>query len=528
MKFLALGVACLVLATAASAQVSNDECTTPINIVAGVNPTPAASGFRFTNVGATQSGWMTCGGAGKDVWFVFTPAFTAPYTFKTCTPAGFAAGSLTDSVVDVFDYCGANSLGCDDNSCGSRSSVTAYLLWGASYIVGVGSANDGPGGTFYLTVEAAVPAATNDTCAQALTVPLGASGPFNNIAATPTAGAVNCAGNGLYDLWFRYVHSLATGPVVVSTGCGQYDTVLSVYGACGGAAIACNDDTPSCPSGGSSLGFNAGQGAVYFIRVAAKAAQPGVFNLEIARGVGDDCSTATPVVMGVNGPFSNGIATPSATFTGCLGGASPDVWFSYLNTGCSQDITISSGCGGYDTVLDVYEGCGGNLIDCADDDPFCGPGGATVALTALVGRTYWIRVAPNNIGPGIFNLTIAPVTNAPLRQILWQPAGSGSLRTDIVNGAPNGGFLLAIALQHTGVAPAGPFFGIDLTLLELVSEVQPGSPFFGPLTPCGTAVVGPYVGLPPGLRFDSVAVGFNAGGSLVPASASTSMTYTVQ
>jgi hypothetical protein len=124
----------------------------------------------------------------------------------------------------------------------------------------------------------------------------------------------------------------------------------------------------------------------------------------------DDCTTATPVVNGANGPFSNVGATTSFPWVApCAfnsnGGA--DIWFSYTAP-ATGSLTVDTCGGAFDTVLEIFDGtagCGGLVaVGCNDDS--CGlQSSATIGTTG--GTTYFIRVGgyANQTGNFPLNLT---------------------------------------------------------------------------------------------------------------------------
>jgi hypothetical protein len=231
----------------------------------------------------------SCQASNSDVWFVFTPLASGDYTFSTNTPAGFTAGTLTNTVLSVYASCPAGAeLGCDnDNGAGSRSTVRVNgLVGGLAYYVRVADqATSVATGTFYVSVMAAV---TNDECAGAIPLALGvnpapgASGNlFTNEGATTSAGVVpSCPApttGSNSDVWFSFTPS-GNGTYVFSTDTPSgfvsgslTDTALSVWDSCGPAMVelACDDDggtTGALLSVATVTGLVAGQ--TYYVRVA--------------------------------------------------------------------------------------------------------------------------------------------------------------------------------------------------------------------------------------------------------------------
>jgi predicted RNA-binding protein with TRAM domain len=81
----------------------NDEC---------VNALPIGTGTTSGNtIGATTSSPTgSCGAMGSEIWFAFTvPCTGGKVTIDTC-------GSSYDTAIAVFDACGGNQLGCNDDS----------------------------------------------------------------------------------------------------------------------------------------------------------------------------------------------------------------------------------------------------------------------------------------------------------------------------------------------------------------------------------------------------------------------------
>lgn len=482
---------------------ADDECsTTSTVLVDGINPAPAASGLTFTNVGATTSAGAMCSTFNADVWFLYVASNSGNHVFETCTPAGFAAGTMNDTVLAVYDTCGGTALACNDDTCGLRSSVTVALNAGTIYFVRVGEFGTATAGqtTFYVTVTPPPPPITNDECGTATIVVDGPNVGLSNSGATASADAASCA-TFQNDVWFVYVATF-TGNAVFTTGCaaGTLDTVMAVYDNCGGLELGCNDNTPGCAAGGSQVTAAVVAGNPYFVRVGTLSGTLfGSFALSIAAApANDECASATPVVLGANGPFSNLGASNSAQPAAIcgLGGNKNDVWYSFTAT-CPGVHNVSTGCLGFDTVLSIYDACGGLELACNDDSAGCGIGGSTASFTPTVGNTYLFRVASYTQGSsGSFTLTVS--AGGAFALTFTAPLGPGSVQADFTGGAPFGGYVFALTLT-AGTFPNGWLGGLDITLGELFLEIQTGFPFIGSLGACGETTIGPFAGLPSGL-----------------------------
>jgi hypothetical protein len=92
-------------------------------------------------------------------------------------------------------------------------------------------------------------------------------------------------------VWVRYVAS-ATGSVTMSTcGC-TFDSILRVFGSCGGSQIACNDDCCTTSAGAnhaSQVQFRIVAGEDYLVRISGfdGASGNGVLNITAA----SDCAS---------------------------------------------------------------------------------------------------------------------------------------------------------------------------------------------------------------------------------------------
>lgn len=130
--------------TSVNAVAQGDECTDP-------KPVTVGTYGPYSTVGATSSMpavWPCEPTAGNDVWFVAQANANGTATFDTC-------GSSFDTVLEVFDGTGGCgglvSIGCNDDTCGTRSVVTVGVTNGQLLYVRVGGWNLATG-SFILNV----------------------------------------------------------------------------------------------------------------------------------------------------------------------------------------------------------------------------------------------------------------------------------------------------------------------------------------------------------------------------------------
>ena len=124
-----------------TSSVPNDECAAAAALGSGRSA-------QFTTVGASRSApaWA-CGSGANDAWFSYAATTTGSLTVSLCSKATW------DTVIQAFSgACGTHtSLGCNDDSCATQSSLTFNVTAGQTYRIRVGGYN-GATGTFRLDV----------------------------------------------------------------------------------------------------------------------------------------------------------------------------------------------------------------------------------------------------------------------------------------------------------------------------------------------------------------------------------------
>jgi hypothetical protein len=540
--------AAALLAGAAEAQApSNNGCSTPLVVFDGVNPQPpnGTSGQYFTNVGATNSSTSSfpieCGAAfNKDVWFEYTASRTGTYSIRTCTPSGFTAGSLTETVIAVYDSAacpsGATPIACNDDSftCGllsNRSSVSVDLFDNVVYLIRVGTEHATQSGTFYLTVEA--PAASSyDSCLFAQSLAMGDNAltfDGSNVL-TSTYGCSNF-GSTVSDVWFTWTTGLlqAINPcemTLTTTGASDY---IAVYtGTC--SLLGSSFTLVAC--GGQQATFSpSGVGTEYFIRCGmAQVANPSglAFNLNLTcspHPPNDACANGLTILGGTIpylpaqdeytttvGAVTTPGLTPCATFNS-------DVWFDYIATTSGKVLVSTVPPNGYaagsmtDTVLAVYASCGGALIACNDDvGSGLYPLRSELEFDATQGVHYRIMVADfgTHEDEGTFTFSIYP----RFALTMSSPLGAGSFQLNLQKGGPFHFFYTCLTL-NAGAYPYGPFYGIEPTFTEIIVQLTSNAqPFLGALDGAGAYQFGPLTGGPAGLTLYGVTLEFDAVGSI--------------
>jgi hypothetical protein len=139
--------------------------------------------------------------------------------------------------------------------------------------------------------------------------------------------------------------------------------------------------------------------------------------------------------------------------------------------------------------------------------PATAAAGLTVMRVAMAWNTANPQPACGTIGYGEredYELNVVPAV-PPFTLGFTSPLGNGSLQIDMANGAAGGLYFMGVSFV-TGAFPNGPFYGIELSLFEVISQYNAGPPFIGFLDGTGAFSIGPFAGLPSGLTFYAVAL----------------------
>ncbi|MCW5519642.1 T9SS type A sorting domain-containing protein [Aureitalea sp. L0-47] len=262
----------------------------------------------------------------------------------------------------------------------------------------------------------ATPVVGNNTCANATTINCGQT------LSGDTGNDTDTNGDGSPDEWFAVTSSVAGELITVST-CDQaaFDTILTVYDACGGTVVETNDDGPGCSGFTSELSFVADGSSTYYIAVDGFGGASGTFDLTVTCGpVNDDPCGAIAIECGV--PLFGNTDTANddtAAAPDCdTPTSAPGVWYVYEDTtGLVTDILVST-CStntDYDTKISVYTGdCTVLPLTCVagnDDSPNCTNFQSEVEFQSDGNTTYYILVHGFGGATGNFelNMTCTPV-----------------------------------------------------------------------------------------------------------------------
>jgi len=255
-------------------------------------------------------------------------------------------------------------------------------------------------GNFYYFENTTPIGVTNDECAGATPVACGETVVGTTADNTDTGGF-----NDSLDEWYSFTGTAGDITVSLCDGGTDYDSLLSVYDACGGTQIAINDDACGTQS---ELTFTSDGTTTYYIAVEGfNTSNFGNFSLAISCPVtNDECAGATPVACGET------VVGTTADNTDTGGNAAPDEWYSFTGTGTTQMVTLSLCDGGtdYDSLLRVFDACGGNEI--AANDDACGLQ-SEVSFQSDGTTTYYVMVEGFGSNAGNFSLEVTCVDPLP-------------------------------------------------------------------------------------------------------------------
>jgi hypothetical protein len=255
------------------------------------------------------------------------------------------------------------------------------------------------------TISCVMPPVNND-CSNAIAIGEVTDMPYSTAGATASGQHPGCGGGNPIDIWYAYTPS--SSGLASFDLCGSiYDTRLAVWDACGGTALACNDDDDGCGTGSTSsyLELDVIGGSTYFVQVSGFESATGTGTLTISLlsyPENDDCTTATPINEVTDLPFSTSLATASGVNPSCGGSTPIDIWYAYTAT-ISGDATFDLCGSAYDTRIAIWDACGGNELDCNDDD--CGFQ-SSVTMPVILGTTYYVQVSGYNSDIGDGDLSI--------------------------------------------------------------------------------------------------------------------------
>jgi len=424
-----------VLSMQLGAPPANDVCGANMAsfTIAGAGGTASANSNNATDDAGLPSG--SCPAGSKDVWYYFTPTTSGDWLVSTC-------GTSYDTIVNVYSgACGSlTEIGCNDDTTqctGGTSAVRVSLTAATLYRIRIAS-KSGSTGAYTISVQ---PSPVNDDCSAALDLNTlcSTSGLFNGAklqqsnANATTNGTASCATSSR-DLWYKFNPAVSGTWTIETCGTGAtIDTVVSLYDACGGTEIDCNDDAAvPCTSAAihSRISPTLTTGTTYWLRVATKGTSAGgliLFSLIPPSVVqGNDVCSALPdpayTIPGTGGSAIGDLRSASSegnAASSCQSGTGQkDEFFYFTPTGSCTWNFSTCGCYDVDTIISIHTACptAGSNNQVTQTTATCGDQGCSSGnlsylsgVTLTAGTPYVIRVAmwSSSATPGPFVLTVS-------------------------------------------------------------------------------------------------------------------------
>ena len=208
-----------------------------------------------------------------DMWFEWTADADGDATVTLCnTGSG-------DSKLGAYPGGGnplpQTSLACMDDTCGFLTEIAFPVVANTNYLLQVGQ-YFGAGTSAYqmdISIDSPLPPHPYDDCANALPLVTGPNtidtdgSTFGSAAAT--TGAAGTCFTIHNDSWYSFTASRDGEIAMVfchenGVSSANFDTKIEVYDGCGGASVACNDDTCGL---GSGVRFASTAGTTYYVQV---------------------------------------------------------------------------------------------------------------------------------------------------------------------------------------------------------------------------------------------------------------------
>jgi hypothetical protein len=268
----------------AAPQVANDTCATALAVGEGTFTYNACGAYADDLV---EVNCQPTNGTTADMWYSYTPTFTGNVRISTC-------GTGYDTVLTAFDTCGGSQIACNNDydtgpatSCTStRSRIARLAVQQGVPVLIRASATSTITATGQLVIAAAPSAAVNDSCFNAVPAIIGANN-FDTTEATADTTAACATTTVGRDVWFTFTAPYR-GKLRLATCPGTtWNTVVSIYDACGGTSLACNDNAniTGCSTQSIVSNFAIDQGQQVKIRVGGNSASAfgvGVLNVSLA------------------------------------------------------------------------------------------------------------------------------------------------------------------------------------------------------------------------------------------------------
>jgi hypothetical protein len=363
-----------------------------------------------STAGATPDGAGACDDAASprapDVWYVYTPATSAPV--RVGTRAGHPGFALETSLsLHALDARGELvEIACDDS--GLPPLARSLLAWTprarTPYFIRV-SGKSGAAGDYLLEFLppglAALPP-PNATAETALSIGPGDHHGFTRAAAGPKS---SCLPRSVEGAWFSYTPA-ASGTATVRTDLfAHYDTALEIHED--GVLLRCEDSSGA----GEHVKLPVRAGARYLIHLASGDGSSGVYGLRLEGPAlaGETCGDAEPIAAGRHLVSLVGAAPSMSVRRGRA--ADPDRYFRYVAPAAgtlhvSTRATATSAVQGYavEAAITLHAACPSASVSELDKSRGSGalarglPPAPSASTPVAAGQEVLIRLSARALG----------------------------------------------------------------------------------------------------------------------------------
>lgn len=450
---------------------ANDECVDAIALDCTNN---SASG----NSSASIDG---------EVWYSFTGTVVGDNVTVSLCGSGF------DTILDVYDACGGTLVASNDDSCGLQSELSFTSDGVTTYAISVRGFN-GATGNYDINIacnSSLVP--TNNDCLSAEAIDC------NDTVIGTTVAASDSDANGNLDVWYSYTGTVV-GDNVTASLCGSgFDTIITVFDACGGTEVTSNDDSCGLQS---EVSWASDGVTTYLIRVEGFNGASGDYELSFlcdseSPPANDECANAETIVCGGqyigDTTFASDEGDDDPGECGTTAGTGGAVWYTFVgansnNAGAAagsvgDEVTLDLSLSTFDTKIRVFTGVCGDLT-CLDGDDDGGAGlTSLITFPTTVGTVYYVLVHGFSDNAGEYTLDVscvapatcsAAVTDGGVVEETCNPDGTGSFVVNIeVTDAGDAGSVFDDGTNTypvvAGTVTAGPYNSGDSVTIELVA-----------------------------------------------------------
>ena len=442
----ATGNAEVSLACASTTPPANDECVDAIALDCTNNSDSGNTSLSTDTI----------------VWYSFSGTVVGDDVTVSLCGSGF------DTILEIYDACEGTIITANDDSCGLQSELTFTSDGVSTYLIAVTGFN-GATGAYDINVScfsASIP--DNNDCASAEAIGC------NDTVTGSTGAASDSDANGNPDVWYSYTGTVV-GDNVTASLCGSgFDTIITVFDACGGTEVTANDDSCGLQSEVSWLSDGV---TTYFIRVEGFNGASGAYELSFlcdseTPPANDDCADAEAIACG------DSVIGSTANASDSEGTASPDVFYSLSGTVLDEEVTVSLCGSSFDTIVTVFDACGGNIV--ASNDDSCGLQ-SELTFTSDGVTTYIIRVEGFGTNSGDYALAVTCVPPPACTQAVvdsstivdsCNPDGTGTFTIDhVFSVAGDAGTVLDDGITTyaviVGTVTTGPYNSGDSVTIEL-------------------------------------------------------------